>query len=86
VLFKNIYDILFARINLVRLKIEIIPFMVVSVIVAPIVAGFAIHPIYAQTNTSIGNMTDAIVSLARFHLRAADTALANGNSTEALHE
>jgi len=60
--------------------------MVVSVLVAPIVEGFVIHPIYAQTNISIGNMTDAMVSLARFHLRAADTALANGNSTEALHQ
>lgn len=60
--------------------------MVVSVLVAPIVAGFVIHPIYAQTNISTGNMTDAMVSLARFHLRAADTALANGNSTEALHQ
>ena len=60
--------------------------MVVSVLVAPIVEGFVIHPIYAQTNISTGNMTDAMVSLARFHLRAADTALANGNSTEALHQ
>jgi hypothetical protein len=31
-------------------------------------------------------MTDAMVSLARFHLRASDTALANGNSTGALHQ
>jgi hypothetical protein len=31
-------------------------------------------------------MTDAMVILARFHLKAADTALANGNSTEALHQ
>ena len=70
-----------------RLKIEILPLIVVSVLVAPIVAGYAIHPIYAQANTtSTGNMTDAMVSLARFHLKAADTALANGNSTEALHQ
>jgi len=77
---------LLVRIFLMRLKIEIIPFMVVPVLVAPIVEGSAIHPIYAQMNTSTGNMTDAMVSLARFHLRAADTALANGNSTEALHQ
>ena len=77
---------LLVRIFLMRLKIEIIPFMVVSVLVAAIVEGFVIHPIYAQTNISTGNMTDAMVSLARFHLRAADTALANGNSTEALHQ
>jgi hypothetical protein len=76
---------LLVRIFLMKLKIEIIPFMIVSVLVVPIVEGFAIHPIYAQTNTSTGNMTDAMVSLARFHLRAADTALAKGNSTEALH-
>ena len=68
-----------------RLKIEIIPFIVGSVLLAPIVEGFVIHPIYGQMNTSTGNMTDAMVSLARFHLRAADTALANGN-TEALHQ
>lgn len=68
-----------------RLKIENILFIVVSVLVAPIVTGFVIHPIYAQTNTSSENMTDPMVALARFHLRAADTALANGNSTEALH-
>src|SRR5215472_12902723 len=77
---------LLVRIFLMRLKMEILPFMVVSVLVASIVEGFAIHPIYAQMNTSTGNMTDAMVSLARFHLRAADTALANGNSTEALHQ
>ena len=69
-----------------RLKIEIIPFIVGSVLLAPIVEGFVIHPIYGQMNTSTGNMTDAMVSLARFHLRATDTALANGNSTEALHQ
>src|SRR5215471_12117521 len=77
---------LLVRISLMRLKIGSIPFIVVSVLVAPIVEGFVIHPIYAQTNISTGNMTDAMVSLARFHLRAADTALANGNSTEALHQ
>jgi hypothetical protein len=69
-----------------RLKSAIIPFIVVSALVVSMVEGFAIHPIYAQTNTSNGNMTDAMVSLARFHLKAADTALANGNNTAALNE
>jgi hypothetical protein len=58
----------------------------VSALVVSMVEGFAIHPIYAQTNTSNGNMTDAMVSLARFHLKAADSALSNGNNTAALHE
>jgi hypothetical protein len=31
-------------------------------------------------------MTSAMVMLARFHLKAADTALANGNNTSALNE
>jgi hypothetical protein len=69
-----------------RLQLEIIPFMVISALVVSIVEGFAIHPIYAQTNTSNGNMTDAMVILARFHLKAADTALVNGNNTAALNE
>jgi hypothetical protein len=69
-----------------RLKSAIIPFIVVSALVVSMVEGFAIHPIYAQTNTSNGNMTDAMVSLARFHLKAADSALSNGNNTAALHE
>ena len=69
-----------------RLRLAIIPFIVISVLVVSIVEGFAIHPVYAQTNTSNGNMTDAMVILARFHLKAADTALANGNNTAALNE
>ena len=69
-----------------RLKIAIIPFTVVSALVVSMVEGFAIHPIYAQTNTNNGNMTDAMVMLARFHLKAADAALANGNNTAALNE
>jgi hypothetical protein len=69
-----------------RLKIAIIPLIVVPALVGSMVEGFAIHPIYAQTNTGTGNMTDAMVMLARFHLKAADTALANGNNTAALKE
>ena len=69
-----------------RLQLAIIPFMVISALVVSIVGGFAIHPVYAQTNTSNGNMTSAMVILARFHLKAADTALANGNNTAALNE
>ena len=69
-----------------RLQLAIIPFMVISALVVSIVEGFAIHPVYAQTNTSNGNMTSAMVILARFHLKAADTALANGNNTAALNE
>jgi hypothetical protein len=86
VLFENIYDILLVRILLMRLKIAIIPFIVVSALVVSMVEGFAIHPIYAQTNTSNGNMTDAMVSLARFHLKAAESELSNGNNTAALNE
>jgi len=69
-----------------RLQLAIIPFMVISALVVSMVEGFAIHPVYAQTNTSNGNMTSATVILARFHLKAADTALANGNNTAALND
>ena len=74
------------RIFLMRLQLATIPFMVISTLVVSIIEGFAIHPVYAQTNTSNGNMTSAMVMLARFHLKAADTALANGNNTAALNE
>jgi hypothetical protein len=50
------------------------------------VEGFAIHPVYAQTNTSNGNMTSVMVNLARIHLKAAESALANGNNTAALNQ
>ena len=77
---------LLVRILLMKLQIAIIPFMVISALVVSMVEGFAIHPVYAQTNTSNGNMTSAMVILARFHLKAADTALANGNNTAALNQ
>lgn len=80
---------LLVRILLMKLQIALIPFMVISVLVVSMVERFAIHPVYAQTNTSNGNMTSAMVILARFHLKAADTALAklaNGNNTAALNE
>ena len=64
-----------------RLKIAISITIVLSALVVSTGEVFAIHPVYAQTKTSNGNMTDAMVSLARFHLKAADTALANGNNT-----
>jgi hypothetical protein len=69
-----------------KLQVAIISFIVISALVVSMVEGFAIHPVYAQTNTSNGNMTSAMVILARFHLKAADTALANGNNTAALNE
>ena len=69
-----------------RLKIPIIPYIVVPALLISALEGHSIHPIYAQTSKSSENMTDAMVILARFHLKAADTALANGNSTEALHQ
>jgi hypothetical protein len=50
------------------------------------VEGFANHQVYAQTNTSNGNMTSVMVNLARFHLKAAESALANGNNTAALNQ
>jgi hypothetical protein len=77
---------LLVRILLMKLQVAIIPFIVISALVVSMVEGFAIHPVYAQTNTSNGNMTSAMVMLARFHLKAADTALANGNNTAALNE
>jgi hypothetical protein len=55
-------------------------------LVVSMVEGFANYEVYAQTNTSKENMTSAMVLLARFHLKAADTALANGNNTAALNE
>jgi hypothetical protein len=69
-----------------KLQIAIIPFIVISALVGSMVEGFVNHQTYAQTNTSNGNMTSAMVILARFHLKAADTALANGNNTAALNE
>src|SRR5437879_5373267 len=74
------------RIFLVRLQLATIPLMLIATLVVSIIEGFAIHPVYAQTNTNNGNMTDAMVMLARFHLKAADAALANGNNTAALNE
>jgi hypothetical protein len=67
-------------------QLAIVPFMVISALVVSIVEGFAIHPVYTQANTSKENMTSAMVILARFHLKAADTALANGNNTAALND
>ncbi len=61
-------------------------FIVISALVALIVGGFENHQVFAQTNTGNGNMTSAMVMLARFHLKAADTELANGNNTAALNE
>jgi hypothetical protein len=69
-----------------KLKILIIPYIVVPALLISTLEGCAIHPIYAQTSKGSENMTDAMVILARFHLKAADTALANGNNTEALHQ
>ena len=68
------------------LQIVILGFSLISALMVSMVEGFADHEVYAQTNTSNGNMTSAMVMLARFHLKAADTALANGNNTAALNE
>jgi hypothetical protein len=73
------------RVLLMKLQIAIIPFLI-SALVISMVEGFANHEVYGQKNTSNGNMTSAMVMLARFHLKAADTALANGNNTAALNE
>ncbi len=69
-----------------KLQIVIMSFIAISALIALIAGGFENHQVYAQTNTSNGNMTSAMVMLARFHLKAADTALANGNNTAALNE
>ena len=71
-----------------KLQIATMSFIVISALVALIVGGFENHQVFAQTNTSNGNgnMTSAMVMLARFHLKAADTELANGNNTAALNE
>ena len=69
-----------------KLQIAVMSFIVISALAALIVGGFENHQIYAQTNTSNENMTSAMVMLARFHLKAADTELANGNNTAALNE
>jgi len=68
-----------------KLRPAIMSFIVISAMVL-IASGFENHQVYAQTNTSNGNMTSAMVMLARFHLKAADSALANGNNTAALNE
>jgi len=69
-----------------KLQIAIMSFIVISALVVLIASEFENHQVCAQTNTSNGNMTSAMVMLARFHLKAADTALANGNDTAALNE
>jgi hypothetical protein len=71
-----------------KLQIAIMSFIVISALVALIAGGFENPQVFAQTNTSNGNgnMTSAMVMLARFHLKAADTELANGNNTAALNE
>jgi len=71
---------------LMKLQIAIMLFFVISALVVLIASEFENHQVYAQTNTSNGNMTSAMVMLARFHLKAADTQLANGNNTAALNE
>ena len=72
-----------------KLQIAIISIIVISALIA-LVAVIESHQVFAQTNisngTNNGNMTSAMVMLARFHLKAADTALANGNNTAALNE
>jgi hypothetical protein len=67
-------------------QIPIISFVLISALVISMLEGFTDHEVYAQKNISNGNMTSAMVMLARFHLKAADTALANGNNTAALNE
>lgn len=74
------------RILLMNLQTVILPFILISALVVSVVEGSANYQVYAQTNTSNGNMTSAMVMLARFHLKAADTALVNGNKTAALNE
>lgn len=69
-----------------KLQIAIMSFIAISALVALIAGGFENPQVFAQTNTSNGNMTSAMVMLARFHLKAADTELANGNNTAALNE
>jgi|SRR5215469_11385941 len=69
-----------------KLQIGIIALILISALGVSMVEGFVNYEVYAQTNTSKENMTSAMVLLARFHLKAADTALANGNNTAALNE
>ena len=77
---------LIASILLMNLQIVILPFILILALVVSIVEGFANYQVYAQTNTSNGNMTSAMVNLVKFHLKAAETALANGNNTAALNQ
>jgi hypothetical protein len=77
---------LIASILLMNLQIVILSFILILALVVSIVEGFANYQVYAQTNTSNGNMTSAMVNLAKFHLKAAETALANGNNTAALNQ
>jgi hypothetical protein len=57
---------LFDRILLMKLKIVIIHFISILALVISMVEGFTDHEVYAQKNTSNGNMTSAKVLLARF--------------------
>jgi hypothetical protein len=74
------------RMLLMKRQIQITSFILISTLVISMVEVFTDHDVYAQKNIRNGNMTSAMVMLARFHLKAADTALANGNNTAALNE
>ena len=71
-----------------KLQVAIMSFIIISALVVLIASELENHQVFAQTNTSNGNgnMTSVMVMLARFHLKAADTELANGNNTAALNE
>jgi len=83
---QQIYEIQLACTLLMKLQTVIMPIILISTLVVLFASEFENYQVYAQTNISNGNMTSAMVMLARFHLKAADTALANGNSTAALNE
>ena len=61
---------LIAKVLLMKLQIVILFFILISALMVSMVEGFGNHQLYAQTNTSNGNMTSAMVMLALYVINA----------------
>ena len=65
------------RIALITVSVSALSFLMIF--------SFVLYPVSAQTMSgSSKNMTSVMMDLARIHLKAADKALMNGNTTGAL--
>jgi ABC-type transporter MlaC component len=70
---------MFAKITLVLIPI------LQALTLAMTIISFTIYPVYAQTSGG-SNMSSSMIESARMHIRAADKALASGNTTGALDQ